>query len=169
MADTEELVDVVDEQDRVVDTALRHRVRAGNLLHRGVAILVLDGAGRLYVHRRTPMKDIFPSAYDMMVGGMVTSGESYGSAARRELGEELGITAAPLVKRFQHRYLGPDNNCHIAVYEARWNGPVTHQESEISWGAWMSLDELSAALPAWNVVPDGLAVYQRWLRGKWDA
>lgn len=158
----DELVDLVDEEDRVLDTITRRRVRAENLLHRGVGVLVLDEAGRLYVHRRTPTKDIFPSCYDMMVGGMVCAGEAYAAAARRELAEELGIEAAPLVERFRHRYSGPANNCHITLFETCWNGPVRHQQEEIAWGAWMHVDELEAALPGWEVVPDGLELYHRW-------
>lgn len=166
MGDREELVDLVDDEDEVVGTVTRRAVRAGNLLHRGVGILVLDDVGRLYVHRRTATKDIFPSCYDMMVGGMVTTGESYAQAAERELAEELGISGTPLAELFRHRYRGPDNNCHIVLYRARWNGPVRHQSSEIAWGAWMTVAELDAAMPSWQVVPDGLDLYRRW---RWGA
>ena len=72
----EELVDLIDEQDRVIGWARRERIRKLNLLHRGVGILCYDPAGRIYVHRRTETKDVFPGMYDMFVGGAVGRGEA---------------------------------------------------------------------------------------------
>ena len=46
----EELVDLIDEQDRVVGWARRERIRRLNLLHRGVGILCLDPDGRIYLY-----------------------------------------------------------------------------------------------------------------------
>ncbi|HEY6708773.1 MAG TPA: NUDIX hydrolase, partial [Actinomycetota bacterium] len=43
----DELLDVVDEQDRVVGQATRREVRARRLLHRFSSVLCRDGAGRL--------------------------------------------------------------------------------------------------------------------------
>lgn len=52
-------------------------------------------AGRVplvYVHRRTSTKRIFPSLYDMFVGGVSTRGEQSRLTAAREVAEELGLT-----------------------------------------------------------------------------
>ena len=57
---SEELVDVVDEHDRVVGTVTRSRVRADHLLHRVASVLVFRPDGRLLVHRRTDTKDVSP-------------------------------------------------------------------------------------------------------------
>ena len=53
-------------------------------------MLCRDPAGRLYVHRRTDDKDVYPGMYDMTAGGVLAVGETYLEAARRELAEELG-------------------------------------------------------------------------------
>jgi 8-oxo-dGTP pyrophosphatase MutT (NUDIX family) len=45
----------------------------------------------LYVHRRTSWKRIFPSLYDMFVGGISLAGEDAVTTARREVAEELGL------------------------------------------------------------------------------
>ena len=88
-----------------VPRPLVHRL---NLLHRGVGVLVFrdrhimeyddnedDKDGRtppdVYCHRRTETKRIFPSLYDMFVGGVSTSGETSISTAAREVLEELGL------------------------------------------------------------------------------
>ena len=128
----EELVDLIDELDRVIGMAPRSLVRGENLLHRGVGILVRNPAGEIYVHRRTETKDVFPGLYDMFVGGMVGAGEAYEEAARRETEEELGVRGAELTYLFTHRYEGQDNNCFIGVYETRWDGEIVHQEEPVT-------------------------------------
>ncbi|HWC44065.1 MAG TPA: NUDIX domain-containing protein, partial [Actinomycetota bacterium] len=87
----DELVDVVDDQDQVVAQAARREVRRGRLLHRFASVLCRDPSGRIYVHRRTDDKDVYPGMYDMTAGGVLAAGETYLEAARRELAEELGV------------------------------------------------------------------------------
>lgn len=83
----EEIVDLVDENDRVIGRAPRREVRARNLLHREVAAIVRNPRGEIYVHRRTGTKDVFPGMHDMFIAGVVTSGESYEDSIKRELSE----------------------------------------------------------------------------------
>ena len=80
-----EMVDIVDEHDVVISTVSRHEMRQNRLCHRAVFIAVMDGAGRLLVHRRSPHKDVWPGWCDIAVGGVVSAGESYLAAAIREL------------------------------------------------------------------------------------
>ncbi|MAT06991.1 MAG: NUDIX hydrolase [Acidimicrobiaceae bacterium] len=88
---SEELVEWVDEDDRVIAIVPRARMRAENLLHRSVAVIVTTSDGRLVVQRRSTDKDLFPGWWDIGAGGVVTAGEDRASAARRELAEELGV------------------------------------------------------------------------------
>jgi isopentenyldiphosphate isomerase len=152
---------LVDEDDQITGTAPRSHIRRQNLLHRGVAILVRNPAGGIYVHRRTPVKDVFPDMYDMVVGGMVSAGESYEEAAQRELAEELGIEGVEPRFLLRHRYIGDRNNAWITLYEVAWAGPIRHQEEEISWGKFMSEEELLARVAEWPFAPDHLEVFER--------
>ena len=68
-APVREWVDLIDFDNRVLGRAPRTKVRARNLLHRGVGILVVNSAHQVYVHRRTDRKDVFPGLFDMFVGG----------------------------------------------------------------------------------------------------
>ena len=165
----DELLDVVDEQDRVVARATRREVRRGRLLHRFSSVLCWDPGGRLYVHRRTDDKDVYPGMYDMTAGGVLAAGETYLEAARRELAEELGVAGPELRFLFKHRYRGPENPSWSALFEVTWDGPVTPQASEIAWGAFLAEDELLARLEQWPFVPDGLEVYRRYLAGRWGS
>lgn len=91
----DEVVDIVDERDRVVGQATRGEAYARRLRHRCSFVLVQDSAGRTFVHRRTARKLVFPSMYDMFVGGVVGAGESCAEAALREAEEELGVSGLP--------------------------------------------------------------------------
>ena len=161
----DELLDVVDDHDRVVGRATRREVRLGRLLHRFSSILCWDPDGRLYVHRRTDDKDVYPGMYDMAAGGVLAAGESYLEAARRELAEELGVVGPEPRFLFKHRYRGSENPSWSALFEVTWDGPVTPQASEIAWGAFLTLEELAAGIEAWPFVPDGLEIFRRWQAG----
>jgi 8-oxo-dGTP pyrophosphatase MutT (NUDIX family) len=101
--------------------------------------------------------------YDMFVGGVVGSGESYAAAARREVGEELGIEGPIPEYLFTHLYLGSLNRSWIQVYRTVWDGPIRHQPEEIVWGEWMSASEVLPMTGVEPFVPDGLEVYHRYL------
>ena len=47
------------------------------------------------LQKRRPDKDSFPGCLDTSCAGHMTAGEDFVSTALRELGEELGLTAAP--------------------------------------------------------------------------
>jgi 8-oxo-dGTP pyrophosphatase MutT (NUDIX family) len=159
--DREEWVDVVDEQDRVLERVTRRQMREQNLWHRTIAVMCLNSAGEIYVHQRTASKDVFPSQYDMFVGGVVSAGESYDTTARREIEEELGITGPVPEFLFMHRYEGPRSRSHIAVYRVVWDGPIRHQASEIAWGGYFGFHETFENSRGFAFVPDSWQVFQR--------
>ncbi|HEY8116951.1 MAG TPA: NUDIX domain-containing protein [Actinomycetota bacterium] len=156
----DELVDVVDEQNEVVGVAPRRRVRSENLWHRCTYVFVLNAAAHLYVDRRTDTKDVYPGFYDVGAGGVNAGGESYEACARRELEEELGITAEPTL-RFRHRYEGPSGRVWGGAFDVLWDGPIVWQPSEVVWGAFVPFDEADAMIAREPFCPDGLEVFQR--------
>ena len=86
-----ELFDVVDECDRVLRAEPRDLVHVNNLLHRAVHMLIFNSQGDLLLQKRSIWKDRNPGRWDASAAGHVDSGETYSEAARREIGEELGI------------------------------------------------------------------------------
>lgn len=160
----DEVLDVVDREDRVTGQAPRGEVYARGLIHRCVFVQVKDVQGRIFVHRRTASKLVFPSYYDMFVGGVLGAGEGYAEAALREAGEELGVTGLeqpePL---FKFLYEGPGGAWWSYVHEVRCALPVRPQESEVAWHAWLAQDELEARVAGgeWRWVPDGLEAWRR--------
>ncbi|MER8072326.1 NUDIX domain-containing protein [Streptomyces sp. NPDC094034] len=168
MSAADEILDIVDEDDRVVGQAPRGEVYARGLRHRAVFVLARDAEDRVFVHRRTPVKLVFPSLYDMFVGGVVGAGESYDAAALREAEEELGVSGLPRpVPLFTFLYTAADGagSWWSRVYEVRCTLPVRPQVEEVAWHDFLAEPELERRLgpgpDGWEWVPDGLAAYER--------
>jgi len=160
---TQEWVDLIDEEDRVIGRVTRAEMRRDNLWHRRVDVLCTNSRGEIYVHRRTLTKDVFPGLYDMFVCGAVSAGESYDAAAQREIAEELGIVGPTPEPLFRRRYSGPSSRALIAVYRVVWDGPITHQPSEVAWGRYCTPDEIEANAEGWAFMPDCLDALRRCL------
>lgn len=152
----DELVALVDENGVVTGSARRSVMRRENLRHRATGVLVHNSEGQIYVHRRTPTKDVYPHYYDFAAGGVVAAGEDPYDAVVRELDEELGITGVDLVKLPEGDYADENTAYHAYLYECVWDGPVRHQPEEVEWGTWMSPKELVDRLddPDWPFMPD---------------
>jgi isopentenyl-diphosphate delta-isomerase len=122
MHSTDELLDLVDEHDRVIGQKLRIQIYAENRSNfRVVNAFVMNQNGQLWIPRRTAHKALFPLCLDMSMGGHVQSGESYEEALQRELQEELNFD----LKQISYRelgYLSPHMHAVSAfmkVYEIR--------------------------------------------------
>lgn len=159
----DELIDVVDERDRVLTQATRREVRLRNLRHRSVYILVFNSNSQLFVHQRTPTKDIFPECWDVAVGGVLAAGEDYDRGAQRELREELGVTGVRLRRLFPMRYEDASNRVLGMVYSCTTDGPFRLQPSEIVSGAWMDLDVLFERTQQEPFCPDGIEALRLYL------
>ncbi|MFI1971071.1 NUDIX hydrolase [Streptomyces cinnamoneus] len=157
----DEVLDVVDAHDRVVGQAPRGEAYARGLRHRCVFVQARDARGRIFVHRRTDRKLVFPSRYDMFVGGVVGAGETYDGAALREAEEELGVSGLPApTPLFRFLYETDEHSWWSAVYEVRCDLPVNPQAEEVAWYAFLSEEEVEARLEQWEWVPDGLAAHR---------
>jgi isopentenyldiphosphate isomerase len=163
MMAADELVDIVDEGDHVIGVASRAEVRAQNLRHRAAYILVFDSQGRLFVHQRTPQKDVYPGWFDVTAGGVVGAGESYDAAARRELAEELGITGALLRPLLRFQFADAGNRVNGVLYSCTHDGPLRLQEDEIAGGEWLDLDVVFERIGSRPFCPDGVEALRLYL------
>ncbi len=162
-AAADELVDVVDGDDRVVGRATRAEMRRDNLLHRAVYVVVRDSSGRVFVHRRTTSKDVYPGYWDVTIGGVVAAGEDYDTAARRELGEEIGVVSETLSRLFPVRYRDASTQLVGMAYLACHDGPLTLQAEEIAFGDFVAVSEAERIMRDERCCPDGAAVLRRYL------
>jgi 8-oxo-dGTP pyrophosphatase MutT (NUDIX family) len=158
-----EIVALVDRTGAVVGRAERSVVRRDNLLHAATAVLVRDGEGRIYVHRRSIDKDWAPGAHDAAAGGVVGHGEDPEACAERELSEELGVTGVELRSLGTHLYEDDTTRCFEHCFETTWSGQVRHADGEVVWGDWLTLAQLDDQLcdESWPFVPDTRALLRR--------
>ncbi len=91
---SDELLDIVDHEDRVVGVRWRFQLYlAGACNFRVINAFVKNRNGKIWIPRRSENKRIFPLCLDTSVGGHVISGENYLEAFVRELREELNLQA----------------------------------------------------------------------------
>ncbi|NDL60322.1 NUDIX domain-containing protein [Phytoactinopolyspora mesophila] len=158
----DELLDIVDKSDRVVSQARRADAYAHRLRHRSTFVLVRNAGGAIFVHRRTASKLIFPSRYDMFVGGVVRAGETYDDAAHREAEEELGVSGLPApTPLLRFLYEDADFTWWAAVYEVRCDALVNPQAEEVDWYSFLTVGEIQAKLDVWPWTPDSLEAFAR--------
>jgi len=141
---TTEILDIVDEEDRVIAQAPRSEIH-GNpaLLHRVVHVLVFDCRGRLFLQKRADDRPVQPGKWDTSMGGHVDAGENPEDAARRELFEELGIPSTVHLS-FLHKYRHSNEyeSELVSTWMTQWDGKIQVQKSEISEGRFWDLEEI---------------------------
>lgn len=170
-----ELVDMVSNSGEVLGSLPRPYIHTFNILHRGIGIIVTKDRSifddkfpppDVYVHQRTSTKRVFPSLYDMFVGGVSSSGETATWTAAREVGEELGLKRALAVlegqqegeedgslnplsdKLFQCTICTSYNRCIVSMFAYTCDTKletIKWQEEEVAWGGWVSYDIVEAA------------------------
>lgn len=163
MNPADEIVTIVDRNNRVTGSISRRQMRAGNLPHRAAYILVFNSSGELFVQKRTMNKDVFPGCFDIAAGGVVLAGESYEKAAKRELAEELGIRDTDLTAHFTFAYEDDHNMVWGKVFSCIYDGRLSLQADEVADGFFARPAEVLALSNTHPFTPDGIYVLKRYL------
>ena len=61
---TEEILEIVDSDNRVIGTAGRSEIHKQHFMHRSVHVFLFNSAGELFLQKRAQTKDEFPGYYD---------------------------------------------------------------------------------------------------------
>ena len=148
-----EMLDVVDDNDRVLMRASRRRVHDDYLVHRSVMFFLLDDDDRVYVNQRSATKDLYPGYWSVALGGHVLAGESYEEAVKRELEEETGLRSTPFfIKAFQKRT--PDERENVKVYGVRTRQEPEPYPDEIEQGHFATMSEVNEMLGRFDFLPE---------------
>ncbi len=151
---------LVDDRDRPVGTATKREGHLGRgKCHRATLTILFNGRGEILLGRRAKGKWLWPGWWDGTVAGHVEVGETYLSAARRRVREEVGVRVA-----LRHRW--------TIRYRARWSGEAGENEMcAILVGRVRSLAPDPAEIDAVKAVaPSRLLRLRRltpWLRIAW--
>ena len=156
MAD-DDLVDIVDEDDRVIEVVTRAEMRARGLRHRAVYVVVRTSDDAVVVHRRADWKDVYPGHWDLCFGGVLDAGEAWDAAASRELAEEAGIVA-PVRPVGQGTFDGDGTVVVGRVYEARHDGPYPCPDGEVVEVRTVDRADLAPFVASHRMCPDSVAI-----------
>lgn len=138
MTDQDEFLDVVTKKGEIIRTLSRNEIHGNpSLIHRVVHVLVFNREGALFLQKRSVHKDVAPGKWDTSVGGHVNTGEALDEAVRREMEEELGITACK--PKFLYTYI--HSNLYetelVYTYSCIHDGEICFNKNEIDEiGAW---------------------------------
>lgn len=111
---------------------------------KSVHILLQNERGQLLLCTRTKTKATYPGLITSSAGGRVESGESYLTAAKRELYEELGIFDIPLIHYgafiVQNKHEHTPHQLFVGVISS--STPLIIDSQEIALSNWYSITDI---------------------------
>lgn len=143
----DEIIDVIDEQDKVIRQEKSSIIHRENLLHRYAHVIIIKSDNRIVVQQRHHNMKNYPNTFDASVGEHVSSGETYYDAAMRGLEEEIGIkTQIKFLAKIENRIQPEIENMLGELFIGHYDGPYHPQDNEISRLEFMTISELSFIL-----------------------
>lgn len=115
-------------------------------LHRAFSIFLFDGPHRVYLHRRSTFKPLWPAYWTNSCCSHPRRGETYQQATQRRLYEELGVNT-PLQRLYQFEYhaqykdVGSEHElCWVYVGNHNADSPLDTHPEEIMADGWFQCD-----------------------------
>jgi isopentenyldiphosphate isomerase len=161
-----EMVHIVDENDKVIDTVSRKEMREKNLRHRSTFILVFNSKEEILITKRTTSKDAYPGLYELTRGGTVESHETWEENALKELDEEIGARKVPVNFLFTFNYEDEIQSCVGMVYKCIYDGKITTQVEEVESFMFLTLQECEEMIKneGDNICGDSLYAFKKYLK-----
>ncbi|MEG2075857.1 MAG: NUDIX domain-containing protein, partial [Victivallaceae bacterium] len=140
-----------------------------DLIHRTSHVVVVNKSGEILLQKRTKSKDIQPGKWDTAVGGHLNMGETYEIAARRELGEELGVTDSSIKLNylFDDKIRNSVESEDVRVFGIIYEGDFKVQESEVDEVKYWNLSELAECDQSKLFTPNLIGELQKLAQGDW--
>ena len=146
----EEQLILVDESNRATGHAGKTAVHRAGLLHRAFSIFMVDGRGRTLLQQRSRKKYHSGGLWANSCCGHPRPGERTVTAARRRLGEELGVDSALSFGFFARYQAELDDGMHenefVYVYFGRLGSEPIPNPDEVADVELLSIDEIRRRL-----------------------
>ena len=162
----QEFIDIVDDNNNFVRKVTWKEMSKGALLHKSIGVLVFNKKGELFVHKRAKNLVLYPGEYDMKIGGIVKSGESYEGAAKRELAEEIGAKNTKLEPLFSLRIRSKESNVNERTFKCVWDGKIKTDKKEIESGKFVSIKDAKKLYNAGKLCLSGEKALEKYLKLK---
>ncbi|MDG6985342.1 MAG: NUDIX domain-containing protein [Nitrososphaerota archaeon] len=163
----DEVVDLVDAEDRVVGAATLGECLEKGLLHRAVAVMVSRMDGKVVLQQRSKKDSWHPGMWTLSCTGHVKKGESYATAASRELEEEIGVKAdLRLLEKYRVPAMkenGLTEDEWVALFSAKSDDKLTVDPVELEGVREFTLAELRKMLEGDALTPDSVMLIRRFL------
>lgn len=141
---TEELLDIVDDNDHIIGQESRAVVHQRGLQHRGVHVFLFTDDGKMLIQKRSADRAASPSLLDCSISEHVKAGESYHDGAVRGMKEELGVEGIKIERltKFRMNY-GMNDNEISELYQGVVDPELVQFDPvEIESVMYLSMDEL---------------------------
>lgn len=143
-----EYILTVDENDIVVGKEEKVKCHLGNgILHRAFTLMVFNDKNELLITKRSKEKMLWPDIWDGSISSHIREGETYESAVKRRMPQELGVKSDNIKLLFKIRYktpykdIGSENEIDATLVAEGINKVFPNKE-EISEHKFVDLKEL---------------------------
>lgn len=144
--ETDEILDLVDHDDRVIGQIRRvdsPKLATENLGYiRASDMFIRNSQGKLWIPKRPPHKTIAPNGLDYSCGGHVTAGDDYDTTITKEIEEELNFTPVPAKLHFIIKMPPAVSSYFRAVYIYDSDETPVYNPEDFVGAEWMSPEEL---------------------------
>jgi isopentenyldiphosphate isomerase len=145
--DADEHLEIVNYEGEVIGSALRSQVHGNpSLIHKVVHVLVFNKKGDLLLQKRSLSKDVAPGRWDTSVGGHVGIGEELSVSSKREMQEELGISAYEPEYLYSYIHTNSYETELVTTYFCVHEGDISFNKEEIDEVRFWTLDEITKAM-----------------------
>lgn len=142
------LLVLVDDEDRQTGTMEKLRTHELGLLHRAFSVIIYDHAGRILLHRRAASKYHSGQLWTNACCGHPAPGADIKKSAQQRLQEEMGFTCDlhwnGVFKYWAEVDAGLAEHEIVHIFHGVYEGPINPDPNEADAVAWATPSELAA-------------------------
>ncbi len=165
MKKIEEMVDVynpdtLEKTGEIIEKSIAHKE---GIWHSSIHLIIVNkNCLKTLFQQRASDKELYPSTWDIAVGGHISSGETDHEAVKRELKEELGVDSKDLdiklLTRYKEELINNNiNNKEIVstyiLYKDINISNLVLQQEEVSDVKWITKEEMEELINNQVVIP----------------